>query len=127
MPPSGTQSQMNRRDALMLWHQVTLESVQEAEPDLSTRQLAILTTIYLERGPHTVKSLASQLNVTKAVVTRALDTLGRYKFIIRRADPRDRRSVIIERTGPGSVYLTNFADRVRACSMPRVNVAHRAA
>jgi DNA-binding MarR family transcriptional regulator len=101
--------------------------VQQADPDLSTRQLAILTTIYLERGPHTVRSLASKLNVTKAVVTRALDTLGRYKFIIRRADHRDKRSVIIERTGPGSAYLSRFADRIRGHAMNPVHVASNAA
>ena len=102
----------NRRDALTLWHRVTLGSVLAAGPDLTTRQLAILTTIYLEQGPHTVKSLAERLGVTKAVITRALDTLSRYKFVCRRSDPRDKRSVIIQRTGPGSNYLSQFGEDI---------------
>ncbi len=102
----------NRRDALSLWHRVTLGTVLASGPDLTTRQLAILTTIYLEPGPHTVRSLADQLNVTKAVITRALDTLGRYKFVSRKADPRDKRSVIIQRTGPGSTYLSQFGEQI---------------
>ncbi len=102
----------NRRDALSLWHRVTLGSVLASGPDLTTRQLAVLTTIYLEPGPHTVKSLAEQLNVTKAVITRALDTLSRYKFVCRRDDPRDKRSVLIQRTGPGSNYLSQFGEQI---------------
>ena len=95
-----------------MWHRVTLGSVLASGPDLTARQLAILTTVYLEPGPHTVKSLAEHLNVTKAVITRAIDTLTRYKFICRKADPRDRRSVLIQRTGPGSNYLSQFGEQI---------------
>jgi len=103
----------NRKDALALWHDVTLQSVLTTGPDLSTRQLVIFTTIYLEGGPHTVRSLAEKLNVTKAVITRAIDTLEGLKFVRRCDDPRDKRSVIIERTGRGSTYLSEFADYIR--------------
>ncbi len=113
MPLIGHGGQFNRRDALALWHRVTLQSVREAGPDLTARQLAVLTTIYLEHGPHTVRSLALRLNVTKAVITRALDTLSRYRFITRTPDPRDKRSVIIRQTGPGGSYLSQFADQIR--------------
>lgn len=104
----------NRLDALSLWHRVTLECVIDDAPDLTSRQFAILTSIYLHKGPHTVRSLAKTLNVTKAVITRGIDTLSRYGFVERVPDPRDRRSVIIKRTGPGATYLTNFADQIRA-------------
>jgi len=102
----------NRKDALSLWHDVTLKSVLETGPDLSTRQLVILTTIYLEPGPHTVRSLAQKLNVTKAVVTRAIDMLAGQKYVQRCADPRDKRSILIERTARGSNYLSQFADNI---------------
>ncbi len=113
MPAAGRQGQFNRRDALSLWHRVTLQSVREAGPDLTSRQLAVLSTVYLEHGPHTVRSLAQRLNVSKAVVTRAIDTLSRYRFVARTPDPRDKRSVIIRQTGPGGTYLSNFADQIR--------------
>ncbi len=108
----------NRRDALKLWHRVSLCHVIEAGPDLTARQFVILTTVYLEAGPHTVRSLAVRLNVTKAVVVRALDTLSRYRFIARTPDPRDRRSVLIRQTGSGGAYLSQFADQIRQEMMP---------
>lgn len=104
---------LNRAEALQLWHRVNLGSVLAAQPDLSTRQMALLTCVYLETGPHTVRSLALRLNVTKAVITRALNTLGSYGFVDRGPDPADRRSVLVRRTPQGSRYLSNFAERIR--------------
>lgn len=113
---------MNNRDALSLWHRVTLESVASDGPDLSTRQLALLTTVYLEPGPHTVRSLADRLCVTKAVISRALDTLAGYSFVQRRPDPRDKRSVVIVRTAAGSTFLTRFAESIRSeVKLGRIN------
>ncbi len=103
----------NRRDALSLWHDVTMTSVLETGPDLSSRQQALMMTVYLETGPHTVRSLAAKLNVTKAVITRAIDSLESQRFVRRCPDPKDKRSVIIERTGRGSNYLSDFAERIR--------------
>jgi len=103
----------NRRDALSLWHDVNLKTVLGTSPDLAPRQMVVLTTIYLEQGPHTVRSLALKLNVTKAVITRAIDTLESLKYVRRCADPRDKRSVLIDRTARGSNYLSCFADDIR--------------
>ena len=114
----GSNIRFNRRDALSLWHGITLQSVLAVGPDLSSRQFAILTTIYLENGPHTVRSLARKLEVTKAVICRALQTLIKYDFIRRLPDPSDKRSVIIERTGRGSAYLSAFADQIVALVRP---------
>ena len=61
--------------ALRLWHDVTMELVTDGDKDLTARQMAILLTVYLEPPPHTVRGLAARLNVTKPVITRALDTL----------------------------------------------------
>lgn len=98
--------------ALKLLHSVTLSLVQSDQPDLSQRQLAILLTVYLEPPPHTVRGLANQLGVTKPVITRALDTMGRMNLVDRRRDERDRRNVIIRRTVEGSQYLESLADLV---------------
>jgi len=107
-------SRYNRSDALSLWHRVTLETVISKGPDLSARQLAILMTVYLENSSHTVRSLAERLNVTKAVISRALDTLTRHGFIARAPDPRDKRSVIVTRTSGGIFYLQRFADIIHS-------------
>lgn len=103
----------NRAEALQLWHRVNLGSVLEVGPDLSARQMAILTTVYMEAGPHTVRSLAQRLQITISPVTRALDTLGRYGLVDRAPDPTDKRSVLVQRTAQGSRYLSDFSERIR--------------
>ena len=98
--------------ALRLWHQVNLDLVLEDDIDLSYRQLTILLTIYLEVPPHTVRGLAQQLNVTKPVITRALDTMGKRGLVTRVRDENDRRNVIIERTVEGALYVEKLGDIV---------------
>jgi len=98
--------------ALELWHAVSLAQVRDVSHDLTFRQMTILLTIYLETPPHTVRGLAKKLNVSKPVITRALDTMGILKLVNRRRDPSDRRNVIIQRTLAGSLYLEKFGDLV---------------
>ena len=101
-----------RSEALQLWQNVTMAMVRAEGPDFSARQMAILTAVYLDEQPHTVRSLAKMLGVTKAVITRALDTLSRYKMVKRCADPRDKRSITVGRTALGARYLAGFADNI---------------
>lgn len=103
----------NRKDALALWHDVTLNNVRGDGPELSPRQLVILTTVYLETGPHTIRSLALKMDLTKSPIARAIDRLEAQKLLRRCADPRDKRSIIIERTPLGTAYLSSFADNIR--------------
>ncbi len=106
--------------ALRLLHDVSLTQVRESGIDLSNRQLAILLTIYLELPPHTVRGLAAKLNVTKPVITRALDAMGEIDLVARRRDPADRRNVIVQRTVQGALYLEKLGDLVvaQARSLP---------
>lgn len=96
--------------ALDLWRAVLVETVRRAGPDLSARQLAIVLTVYLTPPPHTVRGLAALLKVSKPAVTRALDRLGMLGLARRRRDETDRRSVLVQRTVKGSVFLSEFAD-----------------
>lgn len=73
--------------------------------DLSARQLAVLLTVYLTEGPHTVRGLAATLNVSKPAITRALDRLGALDLARRKTDPADRRSVLVQRTVKGAAFL----------------------
>jgi DNA-binding MarR family transcriptional regulator len=102
--------------ALRLWHDVSLAAVRDDEPDLSLRQMSLLLTIYLEAPPHTVRDLARKLGVSKPVVTRALDTMGKLGLLSRRRDEKDRRNVLVQRTVRGALYLERFADTVGALS-----------
>ncbi|GBQ37650.1 MarR family transcriptional regulator [Gluconacetobacter azotocaptans] len=74
-------------------------------PDLSARQLGVFLTCYLQEGAHTVRGLASTLNVSKPAITRALDRLGELDLARRKVDPMDRRSVLVQRTLKGAAYL----------------------
>ncbi len=107
-PPS-----LSRTDSLSLWYRVTLGSVLNNAPDLTARQLAVMMSVYLEAGPHTVRSLAKKLNVTKAVITRAANRLCKLNYIQRAPDHRDKRSIILTRTPNGIHYLRDFADIIQ--------------
>ena len=98
--------------ALSLWHKSMLAQVRDEDHDLTTRQMAILLTIYLDPPPHTVRGLAAHLGVTKPVITRALDTMGIMGLVSRRRDERDRRNVLIQRTVKGAEYLQRLGDLV---------------
>jgi DNA-binding MarR family transcriptional regulator len=104
---------MRPSQALRLWQQVMLSQVRDDAPDLTMRQTAILFTIYLDPPPHTVRGLAARLNVTKPVITRALDTLGQMRLLKRRRDERDRRNVVVQRTLEGALFLEQLGDLIR--------------
>jgi DNA-binding MarR family transcriptional regulator len=99
--------------SLKLWHVVNLDLVREGA-DLSVRQIAILLTIYLETPPHTVRGLARKLQVTKPVITRALDSMGKLDLVSRRRDEMDRRNVIIQRTVAGALAVERIGDMITA-------------
>ena len=109
MPPALRPSQ-----ALTLWRDATFDLVRDGEEDLSARQLAVLLTVYLEAPPHTVRGLAAKLAVTKPVITRALDTLGRLGLLTRQRDPSDRRNVLVHRTLQGALAVERLGDVIVA-------------
>ena len=91
------------------WRDVMADAVRAEGPDLSMRQWAILMTVYLNPGPHTVRALARDLNVPKPAISRALDALSILGFIRRVRDMKDKRIVLVQKTPEGSMYLDSFA------------------
>ncbi len=100
--------------ALRLWHGVTFDLVRDHERDLTQRQMAVLLSVYLESPPHTVRGLAEKLGVTKPVITRALDTMGRLGLVTRRRDEADRRNVLVHRTVEGALAVERLGDAILA-------------
>lgn len=98
--------------ALNLWRTATVASVRRDGPDLTARQMALLLTVYLTPPPHTVRGLAVTLHISKPAVTRALDRLSTLGYVRRRPDETDKRSVLVQRTVKGSVFLSEFGDLV---------------
>jgi DNA-binding MarR family transcriptional regulator len=104
--------QLRPGQALQLLRQISLGQVLDQAPDLSMRQTAILLTVYLDPPPHTVRGLATKLNVSKPVITRALDTMGMMKLLTRHRDDRDKRNVLIKRTVEGALFVERLGDAV---------------
>ncbi|WP_184003197.1 MarR family transcriptional regulator [Stakelama sediminis] len=102
-----------------------VDYVRSGEPDLTNRQMALLMLVYLEPGPHTVRGLARALNVSKPVVTRALNRLGALGYLRRQRDDTDKRNIFIARTTEGAEFLAEFghfvAGDVQQSSIRRSN------
>lgn len=107
-------AELRPSQALRLWHDVVLDIVRDGEQDLTARQMAVLLTVYLEPPPHTVRGLAARLGVTKPVITRALDTMGRLGLVSRRRDAADRRNVLVHRTLDGALAVERLGDVIVA-------------
>jgi len=93
---------------LDLLRDLTVRSVRSDGPDLSSRQLAVLMTVYLTDETHSVSGLAEALQVHKPVISRALDTLSGLGLVDRRRDEDDRRKVYVERTAKGEAFLADY-------------------
>ncbi|CAN5373800.1 MarR family transcriptional regulator [soil metagenome] len=83
--------------------------VRSGQPDLTNRQMALMMVVHRSDGPHTVRGLAERLNVSKPVITRALNKLGTMGFIRRERDASDRRNIFVQRTPKGAEFLDAFA------------------
>lgn len=109
MPPQQVNTNMSGAVSLSIWRDVTADVVRDDGPDLSLRQWAIILTVYLNPGPHTVRGLARDLNVPKPAISRALDALSILGFVRRVRDEGDKRIVLVHKTPEGSLYLDKFS------------------
>lgn len=98
--------------ALDIWRRALVSSVRLEAPDLSARQMALLLSVYLTPPPHTVRGLARSLKVSKPAITRAVNRLSELGLVRRKTDEADRRSVLIQRTVKGSVFLREFGELI---------------
>ena len=94
--------------AVRAMREIIVALVRRDGPALSAHQLGVFLTCYLQDGDHTVRSLAKELSVSKSVITRALDRLGELNLTLRRTDPFDARSVIVDRTPTGLAMLADL-------------------
>jgi DNA-binding MarR family transcriptional regulator len=95
-------------EPLSYWMGALVDYVRSGEPDLTNRQMALLLLVYLKPGPHTVRGLAHALNVSKPVVTRALNRLGALGYLRRQRDDSDKRNIFVARTAEGADFLEEF-------------------
>lgn len=103
---------LSAHHGLEIWRRALTSSVRGDGPDLTARQMALMLTVYLTPQPHTVRGLAATLNVSKPAITRAVDRLSELDFVRRKEDEADRRSVLLQRTVRGSVFLRDFGEQI---------------
>ena len=94
------------------WMETLVNYVRSGEPDLTNRQMALMLLVYLTPGPHTVRGLARGMNVSKPVVTRALNRLGSLGYLRRQRDEADRRNIFVARTREGTDFLEAFGNLI---------------
>lgn len=87
-----------------------VDYVRSGKPDLTNRQMALMMTVYIGVGPHTVRGLAEALHVSKPVITRALNKLSALGYLRRERDATDRRNIFVARTPKGAEFLDGFHD-----------------
>ena len=103
--------------------QALVDYVRSGQPDLTNRQMALLLHVYLTSAPHTVRGLARVLNVSKPVVTRALNRLGALGYLRRQRDETDKRNIFVVRTAEGADFLAEFGHFISGGEQP---IARRA-
>ena len=113
MDAASAQNKANELDrpglkALGQWMSTLVDYVRSGKPDLTNRQMALMMTVYIGAGPHTVRGLAEELNVSKPVITRALNKLSALGYLRRERDVADRRNIFITRTPKGAEFLDAF-------------------
>ena len=108
--------ELSELQALDIWRRAVVQSVRRDAPDLSARQMALLLSVYLTPPPHTVRGLAEVLNVSKPAITRAVSRLSELELVRRKPDEADRRSVLIQRTVRGSVFLREYGELIAAAA-----------
>lgn len=90
------------------WMDCLTSIVRSDLPDLTNRQMAMVLTVALAPGPHTVRGLAQRLQVSKPVVTRALNKLAALGYLERKRDRNDGRNIFVEMTSAGADFLEQF-------------------
>lgn len=99
--PTAVSSDITPELFVTVMREIVVSLVRRDGPPLSSHQLGVFLTCYLQDADHTVRGLARDLDVSKSTVTRALDRLTEHGLTIRRVDPMDARSVIVHRTTAG--------------------------
>lgn len=105
-------AQPKARPEAVSWMNALVDYVRSGQPDLTNRQMALLLVAYMRPGPHTVRGLARELNVSKPVITRALNRLGALGYLRRQRDQNDKRNIFIAQTSEGADFLEEFGQLI---------------
>lgn len=125
IPDEGAEAERPGQKPLKQWMRTLVDYVRSGKPDLTNRQMALMMTVYINAGPHTVRGLAEVLNVSKPVITRALNKLSALGYLRRERDAADRRNIFIARTPKGAEFLDAFHNFIAGTGRDeRLNFSH---
>ena len=97
------------------WQFMLVDWVRSERPDLNNRQLAVLLVVAGDPAPHTVRGLANYLNITKPVISRVLNRLGKLQYLRRIPDKADRRNIFVIPTRLGEAFVKELAADFEEC------------
>jgi DNA-binding MarR family transcriptional regulator len=112
-------------DPLAMLREALVGTVRRCGPEMSSRQFAVFLICHHEDGFHTVRDLSARLGVSKPAITRALDRLVELGLARRISDPRDRRSVLVQRTAKGVEFLAELRALLQEAADARMKVPKR--
>ncbi|MBO6730664.1 MAG: helix-turn-helix domain-containing protein [Maricaulis sp.] len=98
--------------SLEMLHRVSSEVVRAGDVDLSSRQFAVLLSVFMRSEADSIRDLSTRLDLPKPAVTRALDVLESHGFVRRKRDRTDKRDVSVHRTVKGAVFLYDYGENV---------------
>ncbi|MBL6082353.1 MarR family transcriptional regulator [Belnapia sp. T18] len=101
---------------LQILRETCLFEVRSDQPDLTLRQIGIALIVYQTDELQTIRGLAKHLNISKSVVTRALDRLEELELACRTTDARDLRSVLVQRTAGGAAMVERLGATMSAAA-----------
>ena len=78
-----------------------------SENDLTISQFGVLEALF-HLGPLNQRALGQKLLKSGGNITMVIDNLEKRGHVIRKADPDDRRAVLIHLTKSGEAFISNF-------------------
>ena len=85
----------------------------ESATGLSGRELDLVALLSAS-GPTSVKSLVADLQLPRSTMTAIVDRLEERGLVLRRPNPADRRSVVLEATPRADEALLRYRNSVRS-------------
>lgn len=79
-----------------------------SEDDLTLNEAAVLHFLSNHPKSNTVKDISQQLNISKGLVSRSVESLRQKQLLITRTDAEDRRKVLITLCEKALPYTQSF-------------------
>jgi DNA-binding MarR family transcriptional regulator len=107
--PARESGDLHTPDQLVDGLRMALIRVIRRHEELTVRQLGMLMLAgSLPPQDCTVRAISANLGIARPIASKMLDRLCVLRLAVRRADPRDRRSVLVAQTAAGRKLCAEF-------------------